>query len=46
MIGGTYRMSIGESNSNLENPGIVKSLVKFARPGFIHRNGDISLLWF
>ncbi len=37
---------IDESNSNLETSGIVKSKVKFTRPGIIHRNGDISLLWF
>ncbi len=30
------------SNGNLETSG----KVKFTRPGFIHRNGDISLLWF
>ncbi len=35
-----------DRKSNLETSGIAKSYIKFIRPGFIHRNGDSSLLWF
>ncbi len=34
------------SNRNLATSGLVKSWVKCTRPEYIHRNGDMSLLWF
>ncbi len=42
----TAEVSIVERKSYLGTSGAVKSKVQFTRPGFIHRNGDVSLLGF